>query len=197
LAIELLSFRPGKEATFEEDVLHFASRRYQCDITKTWTATVVHVTDPRRWIDLFDVSRHTCMEASPSEWPSSDAWSFAWDVLTPAGWSHAAPAMRPELATRMELTSFDPEVASKAVKYDLVTFLQDPLLTLAANRIRMADYCVQVLIHEALHFVSDWCHRQIVVDAVHPYRDRQVIKTLAAFIRDVGGWNAFKQRYLV
>jgi len=158
---------------------------------------VVHVTDPGRWVDLFQVSRHTSMEASATGWLGCDAWSFAWDVLTPRGWIHADIDQRPEIARMMELVNFDAELASVALHYDLVTFIQDPVLASAALETRLSDYNVHVLVHEALHFCSDWGHRPIVIDFVHPYLDREVVATLTAFVHHLGGWSAFKQRYLV
>jgi len=196
LGFEMVSFQPGKETEFEEDVLHFASRRYASETTRNWKCTVVHITDPGRWIDLFEVSRHTSMEALAGEWPSCDAWSFAWDVLTTEGWIHADIRERPQIAREMELINFDAEIAFETLRYDVVTFLQDPVLALAAIKTKLADYNLHVLVHEALHFASDWGHRPIVIDFVHPYQDREVVATLTAFVHHLGGWSAFKQRYL-
>jgi hypothetical protein len=158
---------------------------------------VVHIADPERWIDLLDVSRHSFMEASPGEWPGCDAWSFSWDVPTPGGWIHADISKRLEIARRMELVNFDARIASEALRYDVVTFLQDPVLALAAIQTRITDYSVHVLVHEALHFCSDWGRRPIVIDFVQPYQDREVVATLTAFVHHIGGWSTFKQRYLI
>jgi hypothetical protein len=188
LGIALAKFRDGMEAVFEQDVLRFASDRYQCEPTKTWEVGVAHV-DSADWIDLFRVSRHSFMESGAENWAGCDAWSLTWDLRTPTGWAHAARPERERLVPRLELDSFDPTIARWAPRYDLVTFLQDDLLRVAANDYQMseAEYLATVLCHESLHSVSDWIGKPLVVDGVLPSQDREVVETLAAFARSAGG----------
>jgi hypothetical protein len=96
----------------------------------------------------------------------------------------------------MDLNGFDAAIARKAIQYDLVTFLQDDLLNWLATFHNMPDYSLHVLSHEVLHAVTDWSNQQLVIDGVHPFSDKQVVETLAAFVRYIGGWNALRLRYL-
>jgi hypothetical protein len=196
MAIQLLRFRDGKETEFEEAILHFASDRYHSAVTRTWKVMVAHV-DSAAWIDLFRVSRHSAMEAGAEDWPECDAWSLTWDILTPSGWIHTPQPVRKQLVTRLELDSFDKEIASRAPQYDLVTFLQDELLHCFANLRRMPDYILHVLTHEVLHSCSDWARKTLVIDGVPPPEDKETVATLDAFIRHLGGWHALRQRYLL
>ena len=196
MGFELVQFKPGKERLFEQDVLQFASERYHCAVTRNWRVMLAHV-EAADWIDLFRVSRHSAMEAGAEDWAECDAWSLTWDFLTPNGWVHAVQAQRERLVTRLELDSFDAKIARRATKSDLVTFLQDDLLCYLANLHKMPDYELHVLTHEALHSVSDWSNRQLVIDGVPPSYDKEVVATLEEFTKAVGGWPAIQQRYLI
>jgi hypothetical protein len=196
MAIELVTFQSRKEEQFETDILHFASDRYNCKTTKNWKVMTVHI-DPAAWIDLFRVSRHSAMEATAEDWPECDAWSLTWDILTPLGWIHANQHQREQLVSKLELDSFDSAIAKRATKFDLVTFLQDDLLNCIANMHKMPDYRLHVLVHETLHSCCDWTGKPLVVDGVPPSEDKETAATLAAFIKHVGGWHAFRQLYLL
>lgn len=196
MGIELVSFKPGKDEEFERDILHFGSRLYEADETKNWSVMIARV-DSRRWIDLYDVARHSSMEATCEDWPGCDAYSIGWDLPTPTGWMHATQPMRKQLVPRLELDRFDDRIAKRAVGHDLVTFIQDPLLTWNATARRMPDYCLHVLTHETLHEISDWTDTDLVIDGVGPNEDENTVKTLAAFIQNLGGPDELKRRYLL
>jgi hypothetical protein len=197
LGIRVVTFKLGGEANFARDILHFASDRYGSTETRNWTCMVTHVADPGAWVDLYDVSRHTFMEAGAADWPGSDAWSMSWDELTSTGWRHASVPRRRQLVTQLELNSFDAKVAQAAVEYDLVTFLNDSLVSWLANLHKMAEYPLYLLTHEVAHYASDWSGKSLVVDGVPPREDREVMKTLEAFVEHVGGWTELAKRYLV
>jgi len=196
MSMELVRFKEGMDEQFEEAILHFASNRYHCAVTRPWKVMTVHV-DPAAWIDLFRVSRHSAMEATADDWPTCDAWSLTWDCLTPLGWVHANQPQRERLVSRLELDSFDSAIAKRATRFDLVTFLQDDLLDCIAKMRKIPDLRLHVLCHEIMHSVSDWTGKPLVVDGVPPSEDIETAATLAAFIRHVGGWDAFRRQYLL
>lgn len=196
MGIKLVQFKPGKERVFEQDVLHFASEKYGSDVTKAWAVTVIHVLDPADWIDLFDIARYSHLDAAA--WPDSDAYSITWDTPTPTGFTHLnSSKARRQLVKKIELTDFGAKMVSRIVRFDLATFLNDPLLNWLGNVYQRSDYPLYILTHEAMHSVDDWTHRRLVVDSVPPSRDKEVAATLEEFIDTVGGWPEIKQRYLI
>ena len=193
---KIATFRDGKEAEFERDFLHYASAKYRCTPTQSWTVTVLPL-PPERWMDLWDVSRHSFMESGAETWHECDAWSTAWDVPAGTGWRHIRDKNeRLQLATRMELTSFDQRIAARAADYDLVTFTNHDLLNCLAA-LHPPWYIGYVLGHEAIHEIQDWSGKTLIVDHVSPGQDSQVIKTLRQFIASVGGWSSIEDRYLL
>ena len=195
MEIKLAEFATGKEQAFEQDVLHFASALYGSPTTRSWTVMLVHIQDPAKWIDLYDIAQYSHM--NPETWCDSDAYSTSWDEPTPAGFRHPDPPRRLELAKMIGLNRFDPQIAASAPLYDVVTFIFDPLQNWLTNLLKMPTYPAYALVHESLHFVEDWSHKQLVKDGVHPWEDTEVIATLDAYIKHVGGWNAFRRQYLV
>ena len=198
MGIELVTFRTGKDEKFEQDVLHYASTKYGSKTTQKWKVMATPV-DSADWIDLYlTVARHSAMEATAEEWPECDAWSLNWDVLTQNGWIHPPQPLREQLVTRLELDSFDQRIAKRAPKYDMVTFLQPELLNCNANLRKLPTYTAYVLTHECVHACADWTNRpELVVDGVPPEKDPEVVRTLHKFIHHCGGWDAFKERYLI
>jgi len=195
LGIQLVTLKPVKEQTFAQDILAFATNRYKATVTKGWKVMVEHVSDPVRWMDLYDVARYT--GSDPAAWPSCDAWSMAWDEPVEGGWVHAtSPTRRRQLARRMRLENFDPNMTGNAINYDLLIFVNDPYATYLAKLLQLEGYSLYLLAHECLHFVADWSRKQLVVDDVPPWQDQQVVTTLSAYVESVGGWDAFKQRYM-
>jgi hypothetical protein len=156
---------------------------------------VQHISDPARWIDLYDAARYSGSDAAT--WLASDAWSMAWDEPVGGGWVHTtSPKRRKMLARRMELENFDPAIAAKSIKYDLLIFINDSYANYLANHFHLENYAFYLLSHECLHFVSDWCGKTLVVDNVPPWQDRQVVTTLSAYVESFGGWKIFKRRYM-
>jgi len=169
-----------KERDFAQDFLAFASQRHGANAIKDWTVTVQHIPDTARWVALYRVARHSGQD--PYNWETCDAWSFAWDVVVVGAWVHVRnPTMRRQLADRMELASFDPSVAAKAVQYDLVIFVNDPLTSLPIHDLGLG-YIKYLIAHEVLHWISDWTSKQLVRDGVRPEKDRVVVSTLDAFL---------------
>jgi hypothetical protein len=195
MGILLVQFQCGKEQEFERDILSFASDRYGSKMTKNWTCMTVHISDAADWVDLFSVAQYSHLD--PASWCDSDAFSTAWDEPTPTGWKHPDRPRRLELASRIGLSRFNPEIAKRAPLFDLVTFINDPLQTWIANLHKMPTYSLYALCHEALHFVEDWSHKQLVIDAVPPWEDTHTLATLDAFIEKLGGWAELKRRYLL
>jgi len=184
------------EAKFEEHILHFASERNGSEATKTWTCFVVHVPDAADWVDLFTVAQFSHLD--PGSWCDNDAYSTAWDEPTPSGWRHPDRPRRLELAARTGLTRFNADIATRAAKFDVVTFINDPLQQWIANLHKMPTYPIYVLTHEAQHFSDDWGNQQLVMDGVAPWEDKHVAATLDAYIREeCRGWTNFSKRYLL
>jgi hypothetical protein len=195
LGIQLAAFERLKEQAFAQDILAFATGKYNAATTKGWKVMVQHVSDPVRWIDLFDAARYSGQD--PETWPNCDAWSMAWDEPVAGGWVHTtSPTRRKELARRMELENFDPAMTAKAINYDLLVFVNDTYASYLARRFQLEGYFLYLLTHECLHFVEDWSSKHLVVDDVPPWQDQQVVTTLSAYVEKVGGWNTFKQRYM-
>lgn len=195
MGIQLVTLKPVKEQTFAQDVLAFATVRFKATVTKGWKVMVQHVSDPVRWVDLYDVARYTGQD--PAGWPSCDAWSMAWDEPVEGGWVHAtSPERRKQLARRMEMEGFDLVMTAKAVNYDLLIFLNDSYATYLAKVLQLEGYFLYLITHECLHFLEDWSGRHLVVDDVPPWQDQQVVTTLSSYVESVGGWDAFKQRYM-
>jgi hypothetical protein len=114
LRTQLLTLKPDKEQAFAEDILAFASRKFNASMTKGWTTMVQHVANTARWKDLYKVTRYTGQD--PFTWPNCHAWSTAWDEPAAGGWVHATSlARRRQLATRIELTDFDPMITVEKV----------------------------------------------------------------------------------
>ena len=195
MGIKLAEFAPGKEQAFEENVLHFASDLYGSPATKNWTCMIIHIQDPAKWCDLFDIARFSHL--SPEPWCDSDAYSSGWDEPTLAGWRHADRSRRRVLAKMIGLTRFDSEIGKRAPLYDMITFLNDPLQNWIANLHKMPTYNLYCLVHESLHFCEDWTHKNLVIDGVPPWEDKYTIATLNAYIEHCGGWAAFKEQYLL
>jgi len=196
LGIKLEQFKSGRESVFERDVLRFASEKYGSDVTKAWTVTVIHVSDPADWIDLFDIARYSHLD--PATWPDSDAYSITWDIPTSTGVTHLnSSKARRRLAGKIQVNEFGAKMARRIVHFDLATFLNDPLLNWLGNLYQKADYPLYVLTHEAMHSTEDWTHKQLVVDGVPPSQDQEVTATLNEFIEAIGGWSEIKQRYLI
>jgi hypothetical protein len=78
LRTQLVKLERVKEQAFAQDILAFASEKYKAATTKGWTVMVQHISDPVRWIDLYDAARYTGQD--PATWLASDAWSMAWDA---------------------------------------------------------------------------------------------------------------------
>ena len=181
------------------DFLGFATEKFGATIIKGWSVTVEHIEDPCRWIDLFDVARHT--EMDPGEWPTNDAWSFAWDAPSERGFFHVTDhSERQRLSKRKELEDFDPKISAKAIEYDLVIFINDAY-AIQSNSIDFlrylmpTDFLHYLIAHECLHHVGDWIGRELVKDNVPPSQDQIVIATLNSFIEKIGGLDEFKRRY--
>ena len=81
LGIELVSLTQSREEAFAQEMLHFASQKYDSTETKRWNVMVERILDPGDWIDLYDVAQFTGQDAC--EWVTCDAWSSAWDQPTP------------------------------------------------------------------------------------------------------------------
>jgi len=195
LGIQLVTLERVKEQTFARDILAFATDRYKAAATKGWKVMVHHVSDPVRWIDLYDVARYSGQD--PETWPNCDAWSMAWDEFVAGGWVHStSPRRRRMLARRMELENSDPAMTAKAINYDLLVFVNDSYASYLATRFQLGGYLLCLLTHECLHFVEDWSGKHLLVDDVPPWQDQQVVSILSAYIKNVGGWNTFKQRYM-
>jgi hypothetical protein len=185
-----------KEQAFAQDILAFATDRYKVSMTKGWTVMVQHIPDPARWVDLYDAARYTTRQ-DPAAWLTCDAWSMAWDEPVGAGWVHTTDVRRRRmLARKMELENFDSAIAAKAINYDLLIFVNDCYASYLARRYQMEEYLLYLLAHESLHWTEDWSGKQLVLDDVPPWRDRQVVATLSAYVESVGGWHTFKQRYV-
>jgi hypothetical protein len=137
------------------------------------------------------------MEAGAEDWTECDAWTLTWDFLTPVGWIHADQPLREQFVARIELDRFDPALAQRAARYDLVTFLQDDLLHCIAKVRKIPEYEASVICHETMHTISDWTGKELVRDGVPPSEDTEVAATLNAYIKHIGGWKNFKQRYLL
>ena len=203
LETQLLRLRPTREHAFINEFLAFASTKYASATTMGWTAIVHHVTDPTRWVELYHVARYSGQEAST--WAETDAWSTAWDepdVL--AGFVHArSRKRRKQLARKIELLHFDPALARKAVNHDLLVFINDVYATIIAESLaahplmNMETFSAYILAHEAMHYIEDWTRKKLVCDGVPPWLDMEVISTLNDFAESIGGWDAFKQRYLI
>jgi hypothetical protein len=195
LGIQLVRLERVKEQAFAQDILAFATKKYEAVTTRGWTVMVQHISDPARWIDLYDAARYTGQD--PATWLACDAWGMAWDQPVRGGWVHTtSPRRRRMLARRMELENFDPAIAAKAIKHDLLIFVNDCFASYLARRFRLEGYLLYLLTHECLHFVEDWCGKRLVLDDVPPWQDQQVVTTLSAYVESVGGWHTFKQRYI-
>jgi hypothetical protein len=194
MGIQLATLERLKEQAFAEDILAFAADKYNAATTKGWKVMVHHVSDPTRWIDLYDAARYTGQDAVT--WLNCDAWSMAWDEPVAGGWVHATNlARRKQLARRMELENFDPGMTAKAINYDLLILVNDSYASYLASRFQLEGYLLYLLTHECLHFVEDWSGKYLVVDDVPPWQDQQVVTTLSAYVENVGGWDIFKQLY--
>ena len=194
LGIQLVTLERVKEQAFAQDILAFAADRYNAATTKGWKVMVHHVSDPVRWLDLYDAARYSGQD--PVTWPDCDAWSMAWDEPVAGGWVHTtSPRRRKNLARRMELENFDPAMTAKAINYDLLVFINDSYASYLARRFQLEGYLLYLLAHECLHFTEDWSGKHLVVDDVPPWEDQQVVTTLQAYVEHIGGWNTFKQLY--
>jgi hypothetical protein len=194
LGIQLAAFERFKEQAFARDILAFATAKYNAAMTKGWKVMVHHVSDPTRWIDLYDAARYSGQD--PETWPNCDAWSMAWDEPVAGDWAHTtSPRRRRILAKRMELENYDAAMAAKAINYDLLVFVNDSYASYLAKRFHLEGYFLYLLTHECLHFAEDWSGKHLVVDDVPPSQDQQVVTTLQAYVEHVGGWNTFKQLY--
>jgi hypothetical protein len=194
MGIQLATFERIKEQAFAQDILAFATDRYNATTTKGWNVMVHHVSDPARWIDLFDTARYSGRD--PETWPNCDAWSMAWDEPVAGGWVHTtSPRRRKNLARRIELENFDPAIAANAINFDLLVFVHDSYANYLARRFQLETYAFYLLTHECLHSVEDWSGKHLVVDDVPPWEDQQVVTTLQAYVETVGGLDAFKQLY--
>jgi hypothetical protein len=196
LGLRFPTLKRVKEQAFAQDIRAFATDKYNATMTKDWKVMVQHVSDRLRWMDLYNVARHTAQDFVM--WPDADAWSMAWDEPDgEGGWIHAAtPTSRKDLARRMELENFHPVMAAEAINYDVLIFVNDPRANYLASYFQVEGYLVYVLTHECLHFVEDWSGKHLVLDNVPPWQDRQVGATLSAYVESLGGWNAFKQRHV-
>ena len=175
-------------------MLAFATDMYNAATTKGWKVMVHHVSDPTRWIDLYDAARYSGQD--PVTWLNCDAWSMAWDEPVAGGWVHATSrTRRKQLARRMELENFDPGMTAKAINYDLLILVNDSYASYLASRFQLEGYLLYLLAHECLHFVEDWSGKYLVVDDVPPSQDQQVVTTLSAYVESVGGWDIFKRLY--
>ena len=191
----MVEFAPGKEQQFEADVLHFASDLYHSPRTAHWTCLIEHIQDPARWVDLFDIAQFAHM--SPETWCDTDAFTTSWDEPTPDGFKHPGRPRRLKLAKLIGLNRFDPQIAVRAPKYDVLTFIFDPLQNWLANLLGIPTYSVYVICHEVAHLIEDWTQQALVKDGVHPWEDTGVVATLDAYIKHVGGWGAFRRLYLL
>ena len=107
MGIQLVTLERVKEQAFAQDILAFATAKYKAATTKGWRVMVQHVSDPVRWMDLYDAARYSGQD--PATWPTCDAWSMAWDEPVAGGWVHTTdPRRRKMLARRMELENVDP-----------------------------------------------------------------------------------------
>lgn len=196
MGMQVLTLRPAKEQTFAEEILSFATEKYKATMMQGWRCLVEHVSDPTRWMDLYDVARYTGQDALG--WHECDAWSTAWDEPVGRGWVHVVnPTRRKQLAERMELEAYDPALAAKAIKYDLLILLNDPYAIHLGKYYANERYILYLISHEIHHYIQDWTGRQVVCDHVAPSNDTAVVETLEGFIQAVGGWDAFKQQYLI
>jgi hypothetical protein len=194
LGIQLATIERVKEQAFARDILAFATRKYK-SATRGWRVMVQHISDPARWIDLYDAARYTGQD--PATWLASDAWGMAWDEPVAGGWVHTTSIRRRRmLARRMELEHFDSAISAEAIKCDLLVFVNDSYANYLANHFHLESYAFYLLTHECLHYVSDWSGKTLVVDNVPPSQDQQVVTTLSAYVESIGGWKIFKQRYV-
>ena len=193
LALELIQLRTDKEQAFARDFLSFASRKFNATAVMDWSVLVEHIADVR-WIDLFDVARFTGQTASI--WPTCDCWAMAWDTPIDDTWVHLKdPASRRLLAAAIGLCAFDPALATRAVRHDMMICVNDSYANFLAHVFDRADYSVYLISHELLHFVDDWTGKQRVQDTVPPTGDIVVEATLKEFVQKIGGIVALKQRY--
>ena len=194
MGIQVVTLERVKEQAFARDMLAFATDMYNAATTKGWKVIVHHVSDPTRWIDLYDAARYSGQD--PVTWLNCDAWSMAWDEPVAGGWVHATSrTRRKQLAKRMELENFDPGMTAKAINYDLLILVNDSYASYLASRFQLEGYLLYLLAHECLHFVEDWSGKYLVVDDVPPSQDQQVVTTLSAYVESVGGWDIFKRLY--
>ena len=194
MGIQVVTLERVKEQAFAQDILAFATDRYKATVTKGWKVMVQHVSDPARWIDLYDAARYTGQD--PETWLNCDAWSMAWDEPVAGGCVHATSrTRRKQLARRMELENFDPVMTEKAINYDLLILVNDSYASYLASRFQLEDYLLYLLTHECMHFVEDWSKKHLVLDDVPPSQDQQVVTTLSAYVESVGGWDIFKRLY--
>jgi len=194
MGIQVVTLERVKEQAFARDMLAFATDMYNAATTKGWKVMVHHVSDPTRWIDLYDAARYSGQD--PVTWLNCDAWSMAWDEPVAGGWVHATSrTRRKQLAKRMELENFDPGMTAKAINYDLLILVNDSYASYLASRFQLEGYLLYLLAHECLHFVEDWSGKYLVVDDVPPSQDQQVVTTLSAYVESVGGWDIFKRLY--
>jgi hypothetical protein len=194
LGIQLVRLERVKEQAFAQDILAFATEKYK-SATRGWRVMVQHISDPGRWIDLYDAAKYTGQD--PATWLASDAWSMAWDEPVGTGWVHTTNTRRRRmLARKMEMEDFDPAITAEAVNCDLLIFVNDSYANYLARRFRLESYAFYLLTHECLHFVADWCGKTLVVDNVPPWQDRHVLATLSGYVESLGGLNTFKQRYV-
>jgi len=180
LKIQRLALSFAKEQDFAQDFLAFASKRHGASVTQDWKVLVQHVSDLTRWNSLYNVARHAGQE--PLTWGTCDAWSFSWDEPIAGTWVHVKNLdRRRQLAEKTELLYFDPSIATKAVQYDLLIFLNDALTSFPVYNLGLG-YIMYLISHELHHTISDWTFRDLVRDGVPPEKDGVVISTLAAFL---------------
>ena len=192
MAIQL-TLKPAREQAFARDVLLFASHKYKSPKTEHWTVLVQHVQTTTSWSALWNVSKYTGQ--NPFTWDTCDAWSITWDKPTTSGFIHiTSTRLRKKLAVRMEMVDFDPALALRAVRYDMLITVNDTLATYNGNRIGMADYILYLITQQCMYCIQDWTNQQLVLANVDPQEDREVMATLDEFIR-AAGWQEFKRRY--